>query len=295
MKGQPVIPKILDEKNNFLGIPPPESEKDREIIIQPIPLEVTTTYMRGTGNGPLSLIRASQQVEVWDDELKKENYRGIATLEPLDTKGLAIAPALEKIEKNVAGLITMKKKWVFIGGEHSVTAGILRAFHHPFPEMTILHLDAHADQRETYEGSPYNHACVMARVLDLYPVVSVGIRSMCVEEWEKVQSRKIPMFTMHTVRNQSGWKKQMMKDLKNPVYISLDLDVLDPSVCPAVGTPEPGGMGWYECLDLLRDVFRLKEVVALDMVECCPVQGAEYGVFTAAKLLYRMIGYWLNP
>src|SRR4030042_1737863 len=139
MKGQPVIPKILDEKNNFLGIPPPESEKDREIIIQPIPLEVTTTYMRGTGNGPLSLIRASQQVEVWDDELKKENYRGIATLEPLDTKGLAIAPALEKIEKNVAGLITMKKKWVFIGGEHSVTAGILRAFHHPFPEMTILH------------------------------------------------------------------------------------------------------------------------------------------------------------
>jgi agmatinase len=160
--------------------------------------------------------------------------------------------------------------------------------------MTVLHLDAHTDLRDSYEGSPFNHACVMARVAEFCPFVSAGIRSLSAEEAVRISTQMLHVFDIHQMRSEPAWAEKIISLLGDTIYITVDLDVLDPSLMPAVGTPEPGGMGWRECLDFLKRIFSEKKVVGLDMVELCPLPGAAHGVFTAAKMAYRLAGYWFR-
>jgi agmatinase len=285
---------VLPAGSNFLGIEPyPASEA--EVSLWPIPLELTTTYFKGTGLGPEALIQASHQVELFDDELERETFRrGIATLEPYRYEGDDPEEAAVRIEIETTERLGHVRRLVSVGGEHTVTVGLVRAFVKRHPGLSVLHLDAHADLRESYEGSPLNHACVMSRVGETVPFVSVGVRSLSIEEHEQIRDNSLPVYGIHRMRRDSSWPAQALSRLSKEVYLTLDLDVLDPSIMPAVGTPEPGGMGWYELLGFLKTVFESRRVVGMDLVELCPRLGAEAGVFAAAKLLYRLMGYWIS-
>jgi agmatinase len=287
--------KTLNYSNNFLGIKENCSWQEAQVVVLPVPLELTTTYMKGTAKGPRALLKASHQVELYDDELHAETYRkGIATLPPVKMNIRDAGAALHRIEKEVTGILNEKEKLILIGGEHTVTVGAVRTYKKKFPDLSILHLDAHADLRESYEGSSYNHACVMYRIKTICPFVSVGIRSLCVEEAELIRSESITVFDIHTIRKNPNWIKDSITRLGEHIYITLDLDVLDPSVMPSVGTPEPGGLLWFELIGYLKEVFKHKHVVGFDLVELSAKSEKDYGAFTAAKLLYRMIGYWFQ-
>ena len=290
--------KTLNHLKNFLGIKENSSWQEAQVVVLPVPFELTTTYIKGTTKGPDALMKASHQVELYDDELHVETYRhGIATLEPLKLNTKVPETAVERIEKEVTKILSEKEKLILIGGEHTVTVGAVRAHKKRYPSLSVLHLDAHADLREEYESSQYNHACVMSRIKEICPFVSVGIRSLCGEEAEQIRSESIPVFDIHAIRKNTNWIKDSIARLGDHVYITLDLDVLDPSVMPSVGTPEPGGMLWFELISYLKEVFKHKHVIGFDLVELSTKSEKDYGAFTAAKLLYRMIGYWLqvNP
>jgi agmatinase len=285
---------VLPAGSNFLGIEPC-SARQAEAVIWPLPLELTTTYIKGTGLGPEALIQASHQVELFDDELEEETFRrGIATLEPYRFEGDDPETAAARIEAEAAGRLEHVRRLVSVGGEHTVSVGLVRAFMKRHPGLTVLHLDAHADLRDSYEGSPLNHACVMSRIAEIAPFVSVGIRSLSVEEHDQIRDRSFAAFGIHRMRKDPSWSAKVLERLGGEVYVTLDLDVLDPSIMPSVGTPEPGGMGWYELLGFLKTVFESRTVIGMDMVELCPKPGAEHGVFSAAKLLYRTLGYWIS-
>jgi agmatinase len=285
---------VLGRRSNFLGIDSCCGWEEAQMVVLQAPLEATVSYMRGTGHGPSALIQASHQIEFYDDELRAETFRsGIATLPPPRFSGKSIKTCLRLIDDQVTRVLQAGKKPFLIGGEHTVSIGAIRACHRKHPGLTVLHLDAHTDLRDSYEGSPFSHACVMARVAEFCPFVSIGIRSLSIEEAEQIETQMLHVFDMHRMQSDAAWAEKSLALLGDTVYVTVDLDVLDPSIMPAVGTPEPGGMGWRECLDLLRRVFSEKKVVGLDMVELCPRPGAEHGVYTAAKMAYRLAGYWL--
>jgi agmatinase len=249
--------------------------------------------MKGTVEGPDAILAASHQVELFDDELAAETYkRGILTLEPLRFSDRNPESAVRSVEKAVRSLSETGKKIILLGGEHSVTVGAVRAWSRNASTLSVLHLDAHADLRPSYENSEYNHACVMARILETCPAVSVGIRSLSLEAYQRIRVEKLHVYTMHRIRNEDWWMEAALSHLRDPVYITVDLDVLDPSVLPGVGTPEPGGLGWEEILRFLQLVFSKRKVVAFDVVELCPKSNSDISPFIAAKLIYRMMGYW---
>ncbi len=280
---------------NFLGLDSHYRWEESEVAILPVPLEQTTSFMKGTALGPEALLAASRQVELFDDELHQETFRaGITTLTAMDFSGMAQEAALEAVGRNVHEIADELKKPLLLGGEHSLTIGAVRGLAGHFPGLHVLHLDAHADLRDTYENSAYNHACVMARVREICPFTSVGIRSLCVEESEAIQKGLLNVTNIHQMRLNPDWADKVLAGIEGPVYLTLDLDVFDPSVIPNVGTPEPGGMQWRETLGFLKRVFETQNVIGMDVVECCPGAGPDYGVFHAAKLVYRLIGYWLK-
>jgi len=284
---------IYGANQNFLGLVTHHQFDEAEFVVLPVPLEQTTSYITGTALGPERLLKASHQVELYDEELDAETYlRGIATLEAMDLKNLEMDEALQAIDRQVGALLAAEKKPVLIGGEHTVTIGAVRAVHKKYPDLHVLHLDAHGDLRESYQGSQYSHACVMSRVRESCSFTSVGIRSLCQAEADAIQKGLLDVWKMKRLRMEPDALENIAKNLSGPIYITLDLDVFDPAVIPNVGTPEPGGMGWFEILSLLKCVFEENRVVGLDMVELCPDAGPNYGVFHAAKLLYRLIGYW---
>ncbi len=285
--------KVLPPADNFLAINTHYRWEEAEFVILPVALEQTVTYLKGAGLGPKALLDASHIVEFYDDELDQETFRrGMATLPILSFETRNIEEAIGEIEKSVLDILGAGKKCIMVGGEHSATVGSVRAFHRSAPGFSVLQLDAHADLREEYEGSPLNHACVMARIAEFCHFVGVGIRSLCIEEADWIAKRKYDIIRMERMKEGEDWMDQAIQALRPKVYITLDLDVLDPSVMPAVGTPVPGGLGWYALLKFLRRVFEEREVVGLDMVELAPRAGTEDGVFAASKLLYRCIGYW---
>jgi agmatinase len=285
----------LGRRNNFLGIDSCCGWEESRMVVLQAPLEATVSYMKGTGRGPSALIRASHQVEYYDDELNAETFRnGIATLPPMRFSGKSLKACVQLIDDEVTRVLRAGKKPFLIGGEHTVSVGAIRACRRNHPDMTVLHLDAHTDLRDSYEGSPFNHACVMARVAEFCPFVSAGIRSLSAEEAVRISTQMLHVFDIHQMRSEPAWAEKIISLLGDTIYITVDLDVLDPSLMPAVGTPEPGGMGWRECLDFLKRIFSEKKVVGLDMVELCPLPGAAHGVFTAAKMAYRLAGYWFR-
>jgi agmatinase len=286
--------KAIDQ--NFLGIPSEFSEFEKsEYVILPVPYEQTTTYQHGTKNGPEAIIQASHEVETFDEELKFESYRaGICTLNLLEINSVEPIAMLQRIHQATEQLIDAGKRMVMLGGEHTISIGAVKAFKEKYPDLSVLQLDAHADLRDSYEENKFSHACVMRRIAEICPFVGVGVRNLSAEEHDFVQENKTDIFFSHEMKDNRRWKEQVIKRLGPDVYLTLDLDVLDPSIMPAVGTPEPGGLLWYETLEFLKDLIEKDNIVGCDVVELCPIPGMVAPDFLAAKLVYKIIGYMAN-
>jgi agmatinase len=256
------------------------------IVILPVPYDGTSTWLKGADKGPEAIISASENMELFDIETDSEVYqKGIHTLSPLMHNGSPEDLAM-KVEQQVDKLLTDNKFAVTIGGEHSISIGIFKAFAKHFEELSILQLDAHADLRNEYENSQYSHACVMARAKEVAPVTQVGIRSMSIEEKESMDNSRI--FYTHYIRSNPGWMQKVSSQLTKNVYITFDLDVLDPSIMPSTGTPEPDGLLYHETMELLRMVNKDHTIVGFDMVELCPGNNKAPD-FLASKLIYQLL------
>ncbi|MFH0764538.1 MAG: agmatinase [Candidatus Omnitrophota bacterium] len=281
---------------NYMGLDEEYSSfKKSKVAIMQVPYDRTTTYIHGTAKGPMAIIDASRYMELFDDELNQETYKiGIHTMPPLEVEKLSPEEMVEKVRASSAELLKSNKFPVLLGGEHSVSIGAVKAFKDAYPNISVLHLDAHCDMRDEYFGSKLNHGCVARRMSEICPVVQVGTRSMSKEEKDFLGSQangKIKTINVYDILDNPMWKDAATNSLSENVYISIDLDVFDISLVPAVGTPEPGGIGWYETLDLLMDVSKDKKIVGFDVVELCPIQGSPASDFLAAKLIYRLLGY----
>ncbi|MDD4178439.1 MAG: agmatinase [Candidatus Margulisbacteria bacterium] len=267
----------------FLEIEPEYYNYQRsKFVVLPCPHEATTSYGKGAKNGPAAILKASQHVETFDEELGFEPYRkrGICTEKPI---------SVARVKGQVARILKDGKTPIIIGGEHSITPFVVQVMAEKYKDLSVLQLDAHADLRDTYKGNKNNHACVMRRVLEICPAVQAGIRSISAEEWEWAkqggQLKKI-----HFAEKLELVDK-IEDQLSKNVYITIDVDVFDPSVIPATGTPEPGGFFWQEVLDILKGVCAAKNVVGFDVVELAPRRGENAPDFTIAKLIYKLIGY----
>ncbi|MBN2431623.1 MAG: agmatinase [Acidobacteria bacterium] len=266
-------------------------EENAAFGIIPVPFERTTSYGKGTGAGPAGLVEASRYLELFDEVYAFEPARaGIWTAPPLDFSGETLEENIHLIYTKSAELLRTKKYLIFVGGEHSITFPIVRAYTERFPNLSVLQFDAHADLRYEYEGSIYSHASVMRRVVDLCKVVQVGIRSISIEEFEEIPRLPLTVVYAHEFfRDRAASIDKILENLTENVYITFDLDGFDPSVIPATGTPEPGGFLWQDAMELLEKVFAAKHVVGSDIVELSPVENLPASSFIAAKLVYKMI------
>jgi len=261
------------------------------VAILPVPYDGTSTWIKGADKGPQAILDASCNLEFYDIETDSEVFR----------KGIAVEPAVEGVDspermteavrQRVAGIFERGKFPIVLGGEHSVSIGAIEAAARHFDNLTVLQLDAHTDLRDSYEGSAHNHACVMARAKELTPIVQVGIRSMDTCEKQNLDSSRV--FFAHTIfsRKADAWIAEVIELLTENVYLTVDLDVFDPSIMPATGTPEPGGLGWYEVIELIRAVCSRRNLVGFDIVELCPRENMWGSDFLAAKLLYKTLTY----
>ena len=284
---------VLD-KPNFLGIPAQYAALDRaRFVVVPLPFERTTSYMKGTAEGPGALISASHQIELYDEETCLETWQaGVHTMPPIPMDRDAAA-YFRAVGNAIEPVVRRGKFVIGIGGEHAVTEGPLSGVRRVFPKLSIFHVDAHCDLRDEYEGTIYNHACAARRMMEYSDkIVQVGIRSISEDEKHHTNTKKVTTFRMHEHRDMTKLVARVLEELgDNPVYFSIDLDGLDPSVVPGVGTPQPGGLGWYDLLDLMRAIVREKAVIGGDVVELCPLAGQVVSEFAAAKLVYRIMGY----
>lgn len=271
------------------------SFENSKFVIQSIPYEHTSSYLKGSAKGPEAILEASHYVEFYDEELDRETYRdgGIATLQPLEFGKMVNREAVDLIEQQTTSLLDAGKFIISLGAEHTVTLGFVKAMAAKYQNLTVLQIDAHSDLRMQYHGNPYSHASVMARIHELgIPLCQVGIRAQCREEAELIKnSPDIQTFYAHQIRNNPQWMHEAVSCLTENVYITIDADGFDPSVVPAVGTAEPGGLFWQETLEFLRMVVAEKNVVGFDVVEIAPRNDDILSQYTMAKLIYRMIGY----
>lgn len=251
--------------------------------------------MQGTGQGPQAILNASSQVELYDEELKLEPYRkGIATLDALRLPSTP-KDALLAIEETIRKTLNNKKLPFMLGGEHTVTLAGIRACKSYFGSLGIIHLDAHADLRDSYLGEYVSHATVLRRSSEICPALGLGIRSMSVEEAEFLGSAgHVVIMAAAEMLTEANWLPKLSA-LPDTIYLTIDIDVLDPSEMPAVGTPEPGGLHWHDLLTILKAIAKTKRIAAADIVELCPPAGPAYASFTAAKLAYRLMGYLPTP
>ncbi len=281
--------ELFHPRRNFAAVPEEyaDFEKSRAVVL-PIPYDSTTEWRSGSRDGPMAIIDASQYLEQFDQALGLIYRCGIHTLPELEPSMGGPQQTIERVHQVASELVRKEKFVVMLGGEHSLTLGMVRALVQKFPRLSVLQLDAHADLRDEHQGTKYSHACVMRRVLEQCPIVQVGIRSLSQEEHQFLaQNRMQPFFAPldHTSA------QEILSSLSKEVYITIDLDVLDPSIMAAVSTPEPGGMGWYEILGLLRRVAGERSIVGFDLVELCPKEGPASCAFLAAKLAYKLMGY----
>lgn len=263
-------------------------------VVLPVPYDFTTSYQGGTRLGPRAILAASQNMELWDEEMGAIYRSGIHTLPEVEPAAEGPAAMVERVERAVAWILEHDRVPAMLGGEHSITAGAVRAVARRFPAVTVLQIDAHADMRDTYMGTPHNHACVMRRVRERVPAVSVGIRSLSEEEAEYLDAHPQPIWSVRQFRALAGRWEPILSALGEQVYVTFDLDGLDPSLLPATGTPEPGGLDWYEAVDLLRAVAERSRIVGFDVVELSPLPGHVASDFLAARLTYRLIGLALG-
>ena len=277
---------------NFGGIYPECSLRDAKFVVIPVPYDLTSTYQSGSRRGPAAIIEASTNMELYDEELKKETYlAGIHTTLPVAIDARGPKNMVNIVRKKISRIVSLNKIPVMLGGEHSITLGAVQAVIEKYPELTVLQFDAHADLRDTYQGSPYNHACVARRISEICPLTQVGIRSMSKEEGDFLPKSKVKSYSADFVLDKKNWAETVCKDLRGDVFITIDLDVFDPSIMPATGTPEPGGLYWKDILHLLKLVSVSCNIRGFDVVELAPLPGVVAPDFMAAKLIYRLMGY----
>jgi len=263
--------------------------KGSRIIIVPVPYDATSTWMGGSDKGPDAIMEASVNLEFYDIETASEVHKiGIHTIDPVLEKRSPEA-LVNAVFNKTSHLLQDKKLPVIVGGNHTVSIGAVKAFAKYFTDLSVLQLDAHSDLRQEYEGSPFNHACTMARASELAPLVQVGIRSVSVEELLFIDRKRI--FYAHELYYDKMLYQKAIDKLTENVYVTIDLDVFDPSVMPSTGTPEPGGPDYFELMHFLRDVARKRNIVGFDVVELCPSTTNKSPDFMAAKIIYQLLSY----
>ncbi|MBA5866630.1 MAG: agmatinase [Nitrospira sp. CR1.3] len=291
-------------EHNFLGLEEPWCHPNQAgIYVLPAPYEHTSSYVPGSDKGPSAIIQASHQVEFYDEVLCCEPYRewgGIATVQPLDLGGKVDQQAVDAIEAFVRPHVGTGRFLVTLTGEHTGALGAIRAHAKKYPRLCVVQIDAHGDLRHAYQGNPYSHASVMARVVDDgLPLVQVGIRSICPEEIDRIKrTRTISTFFAASLLDPSGpyegeasrWIPEVVKACSGPVYLTFDCDGLDASLVPALGTPEPGGLGWYDTLNLVTALANGPGILGMDISEIAPIEGFVAPQFCVARLIYRMLG-----
>jgi len=277
----------------FGGTTPTTTNFDNaRVVILPIPLDRTTSYVSGTRNGPHEILVASSHMEIWDEETQTDVHGiGICTLPEMELPFATMDEVMAEIRRVTSELVSRGKFPFILGGEHSITGPVVAAVAKQHPGLSVLQIDAHADLRDCYMGTPHNHACAMRRVLDSARVTQVGIRSLSTEEAAAIASLKTTIFYDYNMRQDPKWIERVVESLSETVYITIDCDGLDPAIMPAVGTPEPGGLSWYETLAVLRRVIESKTVVGCDLVELCPMPGNVSPTFLCAKLMYKILTY----
>ena len=271
----------------YFGLPDEYSSFDKSrFVLLPVPYEGTVSYGTGTSRGPEAILQASQEVELYDDETDSEPFlKGICTLEPMDCADNPKANA-DNVYEKVRELMEKDKFVLTIGGEHSITSGEVKAFLEKYPDLTVLQVDAHADLREEFDGERYSHASVMSRVKELGAnIVQVGVRSMSYEE----KDIEVVRFSARELKG--DWIDKVISSLGEHVFLTFDLDGLDPSIMPATGTPEPGGLTWQQATTLLKELCKKRKVLGADFVELAPIAGMHASDFLAARLIYKFIGY----
>ena len=281
---------------NFGGIPEEHSlyETARAVIF-PVPLERSASYEYGTRNGPSAILAASRNLELYDDELELEPYKeiGIATLRAIDTADGTMDEVATELYTAQLGILEDGKFPVALGGEHSLTPPLVSATAKKFRDLTVLQIDAHADLRDEYQGNPTSHACTMRRVVEVCPAVQVGIRSLSEEEAKAIPHLRTKIYWARDIVRapMKAWIAKVLDDLSAHVYLTIDVDGFDPSIVPATGTPEPGGLDWHQVTSLVKAVADHKKIVAMDVVELLPQAGDHASDFLAAKLVYKCLGY----
>lgn len=274
----------------YAGIPAAYSSLDTsKIVLIPVPYDGTSTWQKGADKGPEAFLKASENMELYDIETNSEVYKqGVYLAEAIEEKSSPEAVVAE-VYKTVKAYILRNKFVTVFGGEHSISIGTIEAFNECFDDLTVLHIDAHADLRASYQGSACNHACALYQASQSTNLIQVGIRSMDSAETTVMDPDKT--WFAHDMVNEEYWMDNVIDALSQDVFITFDLDAFDPSIMPSTGTPEPGGLLWYETLDFLRRVFEQRNVVGFDIVELCPREEDKSSDFLAAKLYYKMLTY----
>jgi agmatinase len=274
------------------AVPEPRNFEQSRVVILPIPVDKTTSYVGGTRNGPREILQASTHMELWDEEVGVDVHSvGLFTLPEMELPFGELAPLMDEIRRVAAEVLSHGKFLVALGGEHSITPPLVAAAAARYQGLHVLQIDAHADLRDSYMGTPHNHACAIRRSLEFAPVTQVGIRSLSTAEAQVAGELNTRIFYDWNMRDDPRWIDRVVESLGDPVYITIDVDALDPAIMPATGTPEPGGLSWYEILRLLRAVYAARNVVTVDVVELSPLPGLAAPNFLCAKLVYKMLTY----
>src|SRR3954468_24558607 len=278
---------------DFGGTLPTTTDFDHaRVVILPVPLDRTTSYVPGTRNGPHEILVASSHMELWDEETETDVHSvGIFTLPEMEFPFGSMDEVMTEIRRVATELVNRDKFLVVLGGEHAITGPVVAAVASKHPGLSVLQIDAHADLRDRFMGTPHNHACAMRRVLEYARCTQVGIRSLSPEEAATAPALPTEIFYDFNMRRNEDWIERVVDSLSDNVYITIDCDGFDPAIMPAVGTPEPGGLTWYEGLSLLRRVIESRNVVGCDIVELCPLPGNVAPNFFCAKLIYKILSY----
>ncbi len=280
----------MNSKYIFAGIPKEYSDfENSSVLLQPITYDGTSTWGKGADKGFEFFLEASENMELYDIETESEVYKkGICVLEPI-TEDSSPEAVYKKAYNETKKLLKTDKFLSFFGGEHSISIGIIDAFKEKYDNLTVLQLDAHADLRESYLGTEFNHACAMHRASKTTNLIQVGIRSMDISEKQYMNYDKC--FFAEDIYHKTDWIEESIKKMTDNVYLTIDLDALDPSIMPSTGTPEPGGLDWNTTIKYLRRVFQEKNVVGFDIVEFAPISDLKAPSFLVAKLYYKLLSY----
>ncbi len=291
---------LMPQKSGFLGVEEKylKSVDDAKVVVVPFALEKSVSYGRGTNKGAKAIIKASQQVELFDEEFWCEPFRkyGVVTMKEPKIDANSVAKSLDQLEAITAKILQAGKFPLILGGEHSITAGSIRPFVQKYPDLAILHFDAHADLRDGYAGEHYSHAAALRRVMDhpISTLISCGIRNISASEIPYLEANR-HRITIHFGKDRRSWNaKEIVAPLKGrPVFLTFDLDGFDSSLMQATGTPEPGGVMWEDALDIIREASKISNIVGADVVELAPVKALHSCDFLAAKLCYKILSYAL--